>query len=209
MVNISQLGLPQETRKIREIINTPHGQIEIYEPTVEEADAIIELERQEGIDFGEDRIQFDGLTVLKGLFPILTNINMKDLSDEELTEIIENPSIHLLIAQNIVAQIVSDVNKLYSERIKAEIKSAESVLSQAELIASIPSVIREQAKNNEELSELVNKVDKISDKIDVNDIDLDKIENEISAESKEPEEKEDVQENTQEDEVNDQSPDDK
>lgn len=181
-ISISQLGLFGNTRKVREYINSPSGQIEIYEPTVQDADVIIDLQREEGFDFGQDTIRFDELLVLKRLFPLLTNIETDKLSDEELNKIIENPSIHLLIAQNIVAQIISEVNKLYAERIKSEIIGAETVLAQAELISSIPNIIREQAKGDKELSALVDKVDRISESMDVEEIEeeLDKVNEEIS-----------------------------
>jgi hypothetical protein len=166
-IKLSALQVPQEgERKVREYINTPNGKIEIYEPTLKDADAIIELQREEGFDFGQDTVRFNEMMVLKRLFPLLTNIETADLSDEELNKIIENPSIHLLIAQNYVAQIVSEVNKLYAERIKTEIASAESLIAQSELISSIPSMIVEQAKRNSDLAELVQKVEEKTAELD-------------------------------------------
>jgi hypothetical protein len=159
-INLSSLKVPQSgERKVRDFINTPQGQIEIYEPTISDADAILELQREEGFDFNQEQFRFDATLVLKKLFPLLTNIETAELSDEEIQNIAENPSVHLLIAQNYVAQIISEVNKLYAERIKAEIASADSMMAQAELISSIPSMILEQAKTNPEVAEMVQKVE--------------------------------------------------
>ncbi|MGP0689826.1 hypothetical protein ACW5UC_25090 [Priestia aryabhattai] len=165
-IHISNLTVPQEEKKVRDYINTPTGKIEIYEPTIEVADALIDIQRQEGVDFGEDAtVVFDAVTVVKHFFPLLTNIDFSDVSDEELSKIIDNPSVHLLIAQNLIAQIISDVNKLYAEKIKTEIASAESVLSQAELISQIPTLMVEQAMRNGD-HEFVRKVDEASRELD-------------------------------------------
>lgn len=159
-IKLSTLKVEQEgVRKVREFINTPNGQIEVYEPTLKDADAILDIQREEGIDFGKDTFVFNASVVLRKLFPLLTNIELGELTDEEVENIAQNPSVHLLIAQNYVAQIISEVNKLYAERIKTEIASAESLMAQTELVASIPQMIVEQAKRDPELAEMVQKVE--------------------------------------------------
>lgn len=166
-IHISDLSVPQQgEKKIRERIATPTGTIEVYEATLEVADKILEIERNRGVDFGSDSVvTFDEMSVLKELFPLLTNIETGDLSDEELNEIIANPSLHLLIAQNLVAQIISEVNKLYAENVKTEIASAESAISQAELISTIPTMLIEGAKRNGE-HDIVRKIDQAEKEID-------------------------------------------
>ncbi len=153
-INITSLGLPQEgERKVRERINTPNGTIEVYEPSLDDVNEILDIQRDSGFDFNSDIVEFDEIVLTTRIFPLLTNIEFNDLRDEELQKIIDNPSIHLLIAQNIVAQIISEANKLYAERLKAELASADSVMSQSELINSIPNLIEETAKRNPEVAQ--------------------------------------------------------
>ncbi|HDR7263668.1 hypothetical protein [Bacillus sp. CH_203] len=159
-IKLSELHVPQgEERKIREYVKSPQGMIEIYEPTVKNADAILDLQRGENPDFANNEtLRLSGMVVLKELFPMLTNISLEGMSDEELDNVIENPSIHFLLAQKYISQIVSEVNKLYVEHIKDEIAKADSLISQTELIDSIPSMILEQAKRDPELATIAEKV---------------------------------------------------
>lgn len=153
-INISSLGLPQagEERKTRERINTPNGTIEVYEPSLADANQILDIQRENGFDFNSDIVEFDEMMMVTKLFPLLTNIELEDLPKEELQKIVENPTVHLLIAQNIIAQIISEVNQLFAERLKAELASANSLMTQAELISSIPNLVEETAKRSPEVA---------------------------------------------------------
>ncbi|WP_324655226.1 hypothetical protein [Bacillus paranthracis] len=153
-INISSLGLPQagEERKTRERINTPNGTIEVYEPSLADANEILNIQRENGFDFNSDIVEFDEVMMVTKIFPLLTNIELEDLPKEELQKIVENPTVHLLIAQNVIAQIISEVNKLFAERLKAELASADSLMAQSELINSIPNLVEETAKRNPEVA---------------------------------------------------------
>lgn len=157
-INIKSLGL-SSGKQIRETINTPQGVIEVYEPTKEMIGEIIDTQHSLGIGAEDDTVSFTGSEVIKNLFPILTNIDLTDLPDEELEEIIENPSIHLLIAQQLVAQILSEANKLYAERVKTELKNADSAIAQMDLIQAIPQMIVERAKVDGNVKELMESVE--------------------------------------------------
>jgi hypothetical protein len=148
-----------EERQLREMINTPQGTIEVYEPTMDMLSDIIELQRTQNFGADTGTVSFDGIQVVRTLFPMLTNVDLSDSTDEELSEIIENPSVHLLIAQQVVAQIVAEANKLYAQRIKTELMNSESTMAQVELMNSIPSLLIEKAKGEGKVSELVQKVE--------------------------------------------------
>lgn len=167
-IKLSELKVLQEgERKIRKSLDTPQGTIEIYEPTVTHADIILDLQRGANPDFvNQKTLTLDGKTVLKQLFPLLTNISFEEMSDEEIEDVIENPSIHLLITQKFISQIVSEVNKLYTEHIRDEISKADSMLAQTELIESIPAMIIEQAKRNPELAEIAKKAETSKEEFD-------------------------------------------
>lgn len=158
-INITGLKVDQAQKRTRDLINTPQGTIEIYEPTMEDMQKIIDMQKGEGFESGV--VSFDGITVIRELFPLLTNITIgENLTDEELTNIIENPSVHFLIAQQVIAQIVSESNKLYAERMKTELMKTESTMAQVELLNSIPALIVENAKSEGKVAELVDKAEK-------------------------------------------------
>lgn len=158
VVNINSLGITKE-RQIREIIPTPQGQIEVYEPTMDDISSIIDL--QHGDEMMETGVvSFDGATVIKSLFPLLTNISFDGVSEDELQYTIDNPSVHLLITQQVVAQIVAEANKLYAMRVKTELMSAESTMAQMELMGAIPAFIVEKAKGDGNIAKLVEEVKK-------------------------------------------------
>jgi hypothetical protein len=157
-INIKGFAL-SEQRQIRELVNTPQGTIEIYEPSIDDIAVIVDLQRNQ--DFGSETgvVSFDGVTVIRELFPLLTNIDLTDSTDEELGKIIANPTVHLLIAQQIVAQIVAESNKFYAERLKTELMQTESKMAQMELLSTIPSLIIEQAGKDGKIADLVEAVE--------------------------------------------------
>lgn len=156
-VNISKLGLGNQevSRKVRERINTPDGAINVFEPSLQDLEMILEIQRKNGFDLQSDIVEFDESTMVKEIFPLLTDIDFEGMSQEELDAVLANPTVHLLIAQNIIAQIISEANKLFAHRIKADLANADSVLTQVELINSIPALIEETAKRNPEVAKQV------------------------------------------------------
>ncbi|MEX3625181.1 hypothetical protein [Viridibacillus arvi] len=165
-IQLNQLTVNTDVKKVREYISTPQGSIEVYEPTLEMANEILAIQEESGFDFASGIVKFDEITLLTKVFPLLTNIETGDLPEDELQKIIDNPSIHLLIAQNIVAQIISEINKLYAERLKAELASAETVLAQSDLISTIPSIINEHAKRNPEVAESLRQIDSVQSEVE-------------------------------------------
>lgn len=156
-VKIKELGLsnPEISRSVRERISTPNGVINVYEPSMQDLETILEIQRKNGFDLQSDIVEFDENTMVKEIFPLLTDVDFEGISQEELAFVLENPSVHLLIAQNVIAQIIAEANKLFAHRIKADLANAESVLTQVELINSIPALIEETAKRDPKIAEKV------------------------------------------------------
>ncbi|MCY7947014.1 hypothetical protein P8891_05965 [Bacillus atrophaeus] len=158
-------GLKTQEKQIRELINTPQGTIEVYEPNIDDIEKIIEIYRGNGFNVEDDVATFDGVQVIKEFFPLLTNIEFGDITDEKVQDIVENPSVHFLIAQQVVAQIVAESIKLYSQRVKTELMKADSMMAQMELIEAIPSLIVEQAKKDGKVSDLLDNVLKVEEEL--------------------------------------------
>lgn len=165
-IKIQDLAVKKEEKQLREIINTPQGAIEIYEPTVDDLSRIIDLQSGKGMDGNQEVISFDGVEVIKNLFPLLTNIDMSELSDEELAKIIESPSVHLLIAQQLVAQIVSEANKLYIHQLRTNMMESDSTMAQVQLMNAIPAMIMEKAKGEGKVAELVSRVEEVGKELE-------------------------------------------
>jgi len=164
-VDFQGLGL-LEQRNVREVINTPQGAIEIYEPNIDDVSKIIDLQKDMGFGMESATVMFEGVAVIRDLFPLLTNIDFGDMTDEQMENVINKPSIHLLITQQIVAQIVAESNKLYAQRIKTELMNTESTIAQMELLNQIPAMIVDRAKRDGKVAELMNNVERLSDELD-------------------------------------------
>ncbi len=161
-VNLKDLKASQDeaNRKIRDFVSTPQGVIEVYEPTMSDIVDIIQIQRSENENEDElaEEVEFEDLTVIKVLFPLLTNLDFSELPDEEIQEIIENPSIHLLTVQQIIAQIIQEANKYYAQKVKTEIINAESTMAQVDLINTIPSIVLSRSKLEGTSNELTDNV---------------------------------------------------
>ena len=167
MINILEMAVLQEKGVIRNTIQSPQGVIEIYEPTMEQVTEIVKM----GIDNNEDSfdtgvMQFDADMLINRIFPMVTNIELRDTDEEKLKEIIRNPSIHLIMAQQAVELIIHECMTLYSMRMQSELKGAESAMAQVELLNSIPQYVLEVARQDGRSAEVAEKYKEVSEKID-------------------------------------------
>ena len=165
MVNFKDLKAPTE-RIVREVVKAPFGDVLVFEPRIDEFDTILEIQREDGVRNGQV-VNFDGNTVIRKLFPLLTDLDMSDLTDEDIEEVVNNPSIYLLTIQNIISQIVAEVNSMFMQRIKAEITQASTLVDQATIIKQIPNIIGKEAKRvgDEETAKNVEKIISFEDKV--------------------------------------------
>jgi len=99
---------------------------EIVENKIEEKKNSEDLSAKKEIEFG---LPVDGYIMLKDLLPILTNVLLDELSDQELLEIMEEPEDDLLETCTIVSGIFKKACETFNEYIN---KPAD------ELMALIP-----------------------------------------------------------------------
>lgn len=170
MVKLKDLKAPKE-RYIREVITTPNGAIRVFEPHLDDIEAVLDIQNTDG-DKGKDFVEFPDEVVIRKLFPLLTDLDMSDISDEELKDILENPSIYLLQVQNIVSQIVTEINSMFMQRLKSELLQANAIVDQASLVQSIPQIVSKEArrlgkdKEAEKFSKISSKVNNIEEQED-------------------------------------------
>lgn len=148
MVQLAKLGgFTPEKRKVREIINASGEQVTVFEPGKDEMEKIIEYQekvenqrvdrlRKENPDASieeikelakDNHIQVDGMDVIKVFFPLLTDIEIGDLTDEQINNIVDNPSMALIQAQQVLETIFVEVYKTM-------ILSAKNAISQVDLL---------------------------------------------------------------------------
>lgn len=152
---------------IRSTIQSPQGVIEVYEPTMEQVTKIVQM----AIDTNENAfetglVKFDAEMTINVIFPMLTNIDLGDSDEETLKDIIQNPSVHLIMTQQVVEGIIHECMTLYALRMQSELKGAESQMAQVELLSTIPQYVLEVAKKDGRSGELAEKYKEISEKVD-------------------------------------------
>lgn len=109
MVELKKLKNDPENRQVRDVIMCSGETINVYEPTLDQIEEILSFQEQwvNGAD-----LEISDVDVVKIMFPLLTDIQgIDDLSDDEISEIIENPNIAMLQAKNEVETIVTEVYK--------------------------------------------------------------------------------------------------
>lgn len=138
MVQLKDLANRKGNREVREVIFVKDETITVYEPDKDNIEEIFAL--QERFIDGEnpERLQLTGRDVV-GLFSMLTDIKgLNDLSDDEIEDIVNNPSMALIQVQKVIEGIVIEVYKMVILSIQNEVLLAdikmETAKSQSELL---------------------------------------------------------------------------
>jgi hypothetical protein len=173
MVQIASLG--GEERTIRTIVDTPTGKVTVYEPTNEDVEKIMELDDfisalnqdpdEEGNDVDQDEyeatLEISGVTVMRELIPLLTDIEVpEELSDEELNKIIEHPTMALTMVKHVLTGIVTDVYKIMILSVQNELKSADLTFTSEELSNRIMDLYSGLGVNSDEGTQALKQIEK-------------------------------------------------
>lgn len=164
-VNIkSQINDPKN-KKIRTIIDTPEGSITVFEPTTDDVAQMMELQ-----DFiasanqpPEERanLEIRGQTIMKVLVPMLTDMEVpEDMSDEELQNIIDNPTLALSLVTQVLSGIVTDVYSTMMYMLSNEMK--RDLLQEAVTVVSdnSSSLVKKMMLKENGGNELVRELEK-------------------------------------------------
>lgn len=107
-VHFRKLKNDQENRSIRAVIMNGSEHINVYEPSLEDVRAIIDA--QEGWVSVEDGVNISDEDVLRKLIPMLTDIEgMEDMTDEEILDVANNPSVSFLSVQSEIQSIIIEI----------------------------------------------------------------------------------------------------
>ena len=114
-VKFRSLYSDPKNRTIRMVVDTPTGPVTIFEPTSDDIREIMQLDdmvaafNQESD--GDNELDISGTTIMKELIPRLTDLDLDDMTDDEITEVVEN----LTIEGNVIlACLTSIVTYIYT-----------------------------------------------------------------------------------------------
>lgn len=153
MVKLQSLKNDPKKRVVYRIVDTPTGQITVYEPTKNDIKRIVELQ-DEIARYNEDNemeLEVAGYTVISELIPMLTDIDIDpDLTDDELRDIAENPTLALITVTHILEGIVSDVYKMLILQTTNDIKQDDIELLVEEMKDQVSGSLIERMSKTEE-----------------------------------------------------------
>ena len=111
MANISHLKNDKKNRRIREVLSASGQIVNIYEPTVEQVNEILAMQDR-WINPESKDLQITGEDIVLLLFPMLTDIEGLDsLTKEEVSDIIENPSLLYSQVQYAIEIVITEIYK--------------------------------------------------------------------------------------------------
>lgn len=124
-VKLASLKNDPKYRKVRDMVVVGNDTITIYEPTAEDVDRIIDLQ-EEFFSDESNEIRIDGADVVRHLFPLLTDIEgMDDLTDDEIEDIVENPTVALSQVEQHIKIIITEVYKNVVLAVKSDLLEAD------------------------------------------------------------------------------------
>lgn len=167
-VKISKLKNKAEKRNIREVVSVNGDIINIFEPTEEDVRQIMEYQEKylQGDDF-----EITGAELIKVFFKLLTDIDgIDDLTDEEIDDIVENPSVAFLMVQSVIEGIILDVFRYIVSNARNEVVmadfNAQAEIAQTDLLESVLKYTADKYDASELLEDIKKKTDKLQNAID-------------------------------------------
>ena len=118
-MKLSYLKNTKEYRKIRDVVMSSGSTVNIFEPTLEEIDEILNLQDEWVSDEG---MNISGADVVKVLFPMLTDLEgIDEMTESDVQEVIDNPSNAFIQIQYHIETIITEVYKTAILKARKEI----------------------------------------------------------------------------------------
>ena len=157
-------------RQILEVINTPTGAVTIFEPSKDDVNKIMQLKEmvdafnQENAD--ENLLDINGTTILKELIPLLTDLEIDpDMTDEEMAQIIENPTVELSLITSVLSSVVTNIYTLMIMNFKNNLELRNMVDQTEEISDSALAMFISKQSKTDEGRKQIEELNKQSDKI--------------------------------------------
>lgn len=177
MVEFKNLANPADSRRVREVISVGNDLITVYEPTLEQVQEILDLQESFRLDQTEDG-EDDGGTVFftNGIFmrkiaPMLTDITgTEDMTDEEVDEVVANPSVALTQLLAVVQSILTDVYKIAILQARNKMNEQDNLIGiQAageDVLRKTMLRVSQTPEGRRALDEVVNRTDELNELLD-------------------------------------------
>ena len=170
MVQFNSFYNDPNNRQILEVINTPTGAVTIFEPSKDDVNKIMQLKEmvdafnQENVD--ENLLDINGTTILKELIPLLTDLEIDpDMTDEEMAQIIENPTVELSLITSVLSSVVTNIYTLMIMNIKNNLELRNMVDQTEEISDSALAMFISKQSKTDEGRKQIEEINKQSDKI--------------------------------------------
>lgn len=163
MVKFANLVNKKEARKIRDVVLAGNDKIVVYEPTIDEVDKIINGQEDfiKGVRTGV--ISFDGVYVVKELFPLLTDIEgIGDLTDKEIEDVVENPSLAYLQVEQSIKGIIVEIFRSLVIASKTELLEADLIRENENIQNSALDAIFKKIAQESNSEDLLQKIEEAS-----------------------------------------------
>lgn len=165
MVYFKDLANKKGEREIRELVFAKGETIKVFEPDMDDIEKILEIQERFIDSENPENINLDGEEVIE-LFKILTDIKgLDDLTEEEIEEVIDNPSIALLNTQNVVEGIVTEIYKMVILSIKNRILETDLNIQSAKTSDELMERTLDMARRDNTAKEHAKKVDEAAEKV--------------------------------------------
>ena len=170
MVQFNSFYNDPNNRQILEVINTPTGAVTIFEPSKDDVNKIMQLKEmvdafnQENVD--ENLLDINGTTILKELIPLLTDLEIDpDMTDEEMAQIIENPTVELSLITSVLSSVVTNIYTLMIMNFKNNLELRNMVDQTEEISDSALAMFISKQYKTDEGRKQIEEINKQSDKI--------------------------------------------
>lgn len=169
MVQFVELMNKKEDRKVREVVFIKGETIRVYEPSLDDVNAIIEMQGDfvKELEDGNAKISIQGDSLIKRLFPLLSDIEgIEDLTDEEIMEVANNPSIAMLQASHAIEGIVTEVYKMTVLSARNRLLESDLALEDARMTNEMLAKMMGLAERDSKTKEKMDKIKNISEEIE-------------------------------------------
>lgn len=169
MVQFIELMNKKENREVREVAFVKGETIRVYEPSLDDINAIIDMQGDfvKELEDGNAKISIQGESLIKRLFPLLTDIQgIENLTDEEIMEVADNPSIAMLQASHAIEGIVTEVYKMTVLSARNRLLESDLALEDARMTNEMLTKMMGLAERDRKTKEKMDKIKNISEDIE-------------------------------------------
>ena len=125
---------------------------------------MVDAFNQENVD--ENLLDINGTTILKELIPLLTDLEIDpDMTDEEMAQIIENPTVELSLITSVLSSVVTNIYTLMIMNFKNNLELRNMVDQTEEISDSALAMFISKQSKTDEGRKQIEEINKQSDKI--------------------------------------------